>query len=111
MLGRECRLRLRVSGPRSVNSHISPKEGEIWGTLVRGKETSLLPIELERSPGFIAEDIDHANQDTPPAHVFVGVRTRSQRKRTLLTRAPGCPALMEHIIPEVPIHCPVVDVV
>jgi hypothetical protein len=26
-------LRLRISGPRAVNSHISPKEGEIWGTL------------------------------------------------------------------------------
>jgi hypothetical protein len=25
-------LPLRTLGPRSVNSHISPKEGEIWGT-------------------------------------------------------------------------------
>jgi hypothetical protein len=24
--------------PAFVNSHISPKSGEIWGTLVRGKE-------------------------------------------------------------------------
>src|ERR1700677_2324660 len=35
MLARHCWLRLRVSGSRAVNSHISPKEGEIWGTLVR----------------------------------------------------------------------------
>ncbi len=36
---RKCRLRLRISGPRAVDSHIRPKPGQIWGTLVRGKET------------------------------------------------------------------------
>jgi hypothetical protein len=25
-------MRRRVSGPKTANSHISPKEGEIWGT-------------------------------------------------------------------------------
>ena len=38
MLGRECWLRLRTSGPRAANSHIWPKPGQIWGTLVRGNE-------------------------------------------------------------------------
>jgi hypothetical protein len=26
-------LRMNISGSRAVNSHISPKPGEIWGTL------------------------------------------------------------------------------
>jgi hypothetical protein len=30
----ECRSRLRISDLSAVNSHISPKEDEIWGTLV-----------------------------------------------------------------------------
>jgi hypothetical protein len=33
------RLRLRTSRARSVNSHIWPKPGQIWGTLIGGTET------------------------------------------------------------------------
>jgi hypothetical protein len=40
MLARGCRLRVWTSRARSVNSHIWPKPGQIWGTLVRGTETS-----------------------------------------------------------------------
>jgi hypothetical protein len=34
MLARECRLRENFES-RVVNSHIWPKPGQIWGTLVR----------------------------------------------------------------------------
>ncbi len=40
MLAQECRLRLGTSRSRVATSHIWPKEGQIWGTLVRGNETS-----------------------------------------------------------------------
>jgi hypothetical protein len=36
---------LGTLAPALVNSHISPKEGEIWGTLVRGDGTSHLAPE------------------------------------------------------------------
>src|ERR1700722_1754753 len=39
MPAQKRRLRLRTFGSRAVESHISPTEGEIWGTLLCGKET------------------------------------------------------------------------
>src|ERR1700761_3156288 len=40
MPARPCWLRLRTPGPNAANAHIWPKERQIWGTLVRGIETS-----------------------------------------------------------------------
>jgi hypothetical protein len=50
VLAQQCRLRLRSYRARAVNSHISPKQGEIWGTLVRAFVNPVL-AEASRSRG------------------------------------------------------------
>jgi hypothetical protein len=52
----ECRSRLRISDLSAVNSHISPKEGEIWGTLVGVKDKILLDDTRGSWKGHILRD-------------------------------------------------------
>src|SRR3984957_7099788 len=69
MLVRARRLSLRTSRARSVNSHIWPKSGQIWGTLIGGTET--FPALDEIANSFIRGDNSSLLEENFGHHAFV----------------------------------------